>query len=531
MKKISFIIIILILFSQNNISFALNTASVQENLFSQKYQNDRSYTKQKLIENFKLNELKKTLLTPSNDSFIYNFISTDIQLFVTNNDFEFVQWNDIKRLIFTNYYDVRKSDYNFLKGKKWIIVNVTWTNTFMFIEDYEVETKIPYSKLSKYTKWYITENSKYFLENEVYYSYIFNNSLYYKSESYWLYLKLIWDISNYIFYKRADWKYAFIKDYKKVKVISSYIIESISWKYEFLRELTDDVLSPWFKNNKIQDYDEDFKKLKKESIELTKWLGRDDKIKKIYNYVLENTSYSKKIDFSNKQLFSWIDTYKNKEWICLGYTKLFIYMLDFSWVDNVEVVRWDVIDAIDFPTVWHAWVKIGDYYYDPTFDDPIWTNKTRKYSDYKYFKLPKDIFYTNRYENITTPSDLKTTTLDYRKNLVKENISKLVSKYRNYWFNLLKPYVFRENNNLSYNESITINKLTKIKTFYKVKNNYLDIDWKKYPILSLNYIVLKDENLETALEQINYDIDKYYFLDFDLWNWNKEYRLAINIKF
>jgi len=30
-----------------------------------------------------------------------------------------------------------------------------------------------------------------------------------------------------------------------------------------------------------------------------------------------------------------------------------------------------VIDAADFPNIGHAWLRIDDKYYDPTFDDPV----------------------------------------------------------------------------------------------------------------------------------------------------------------
>lgn len=48
-----------------------------------------------------------------------------------------------------------------------------------------------------------------------------------------------------------------------------------------------------------------------------------------------------------------------------------LYMLNYAGVHDVEVIRGHVIDAQDFPTIGHAWIRIGDRYYDPTFDDPI----------------------------------------------------------------------------------------------------------------------------------------------------------------
>ncbi len=49
----------------------------------------------------------------------------------------------------------------------------------------------------------------------------------------------------------------------------------------------------------------------------------------------------------------------------------------FAGVQNSIMIKWNVIDAQDFPNIWHVWLRIGEYYYDPTFDDPIWTNNTK----------------------------------------------------------------------------------------------------------------------------------------------------------
>jgi hypothetical protein len=35
-------------------------------------------------------------------------------------------------------------------------------------------------------------------------------------------------------------------------------------------------------------------------------------------------------------------------------------------------------------------------YYDPTYDDPIQDNFERKESDYRYFALPKELYYIAR---------------------------------------------------------------------------------------------------------------------------------------
>ena len=227
----------------------------------------------------------------------------------------------------------------------------------------------------------------------------------------------------------------------------------------------------------------------------------------------------------NKEIFSWIDTYKNKNWICWWYTKLYVYMLSFAWVSGAKVIRWDVLDAPDFPNIGHAWVKIWTSYYDPTFDDPVWAIKTKTYSEYKYFWLPKDIFYTNKYDYWTLPSYLKTESLESRENLIRDSLSKLIPKYESKNYLLLKPFTFRINNGLNYNEKITIEKLKTIIPYYEVNNyEYIENNQVK-KISNIDYYTTNDSNLEILLEQVGYNVDWLKLFKWDDWN----YRLSYNV--
>jgi hypothetical protein len=402
------------------------------------------------------------------------------------------------------------------------------------VEEYNIEEKIPYSKLYNYTKWFITYKTPYLFEDNAYYTYAFDNFKFFKDE-YWLYIKSLsnfWDISKYILFTKEDWKYVFLTNYKRIKLVGSDIVYGLPWKYNFLKEvLNDTVPTSKITDVSINDNDVDLKHIKEESVLITKWLNEDDKVKKIYSRILDSISYSKKIDFSNNKIFSWIFTYKNKDGVCTWYSKLFLYMLSFSWIDNVEVMRWNVIDAQDFPDVWHAWIKKWNYYYDPTFDDPVWWDKTLEFTEYKYYKLPKDLFYTNRYDDEETPNDLKTKNLEYRINIVKKNLFYLVNKYKDVNYVLLKPYVFRLKYWFWYDEKITISKIKRIKPVYKVIDNYLEKDWQKKFITNLYYYTLTDDNFEIFLDQFNYNLDNFTFLEWNFWNWQKEYRAWKGIKF
>lgn len=281
----------------------------------------------------------------------------------------------------------------------------------------------------------ILKNNNLVLENWVWYTYVYTKYHWFwkwiiPSENdlidWWLdketTVLLLWD-SNWVM---------FATNYKKVKLISNYIISGISNKQAFLNELVDE------KKYLQEDTDSLFTKLKTDSLSITNWANNSQKIQKIYDYILKNINYSKVFDINNKYIFSWIYTYKNNDGICTGYAKLYLYMLSFAWVDNAKVIKWNVIDAPNFPNIWHAWVQIWLNYYDPTFDDPIWNTSAKSSDEYNYFWLPKDLFYTNRFNYWDLPWDLKNADLQTRKNYVINELSKLQSKYSSSNYNLLK---------------------------------------------------------------------------------------------
>ena len=60
-------------------------------------------------------------------------------------------------------------------------------------------------------------------------------------------------------------------------------------------------------------------------------------------------------------------------------------MLSLAGIHDVEVIAGHVIDAADFPQIGHAWIRIGDKYYDPTFDDPVGSTQTKTQENYRFF--------------------------------------------------------------------------------------------------------------------------------------------------
>jgi hypothetical protein len=205
------------------------------------------------------------------------------------------------------------------------------------------------------------------------------------------------------------------------------------------------------------------------------------------------------------------------------------YMLMFAWINDVEVIRWYVIDAQDFPDVWHAWVRIWGKYYDPTFDDPVWAIENKKAKDYKYFNLPEDLFYTNRYNEKQLPESIKTLSLEKRKKLILQNIYSISEKYKDSDYKLLKLIKFKKNHNIRYDEKITLVNFSKIIPKRSVSNfNFIE-NWVKKRIIRLSFYSIDTFDLEILLEQLDYNLNWYYFFEWYDKDWESFYRLGYNV--
>ena len=442
--------------------------------------------------------------------------------------------NFLKKLSKKLYYIIENKK---LKEDKLSLANdlIKLTNEKIFSIKFNKKLTLSNNKfdifpISKNFKNILYLEIPFFLENWIWYTYLFDS---YVSFPKWakitpsdLDFNEI-DINNNLIFIDLNENLWFIKRYKKIKLINDDIIYWIANKYNFLSNIQDDKL---FLH---EDTDLLFKKLKFESITNTKKLKRDEKIKVLYDYILNKVEYTKDIDLNDKKIFSWIHTYKNNDWTCWGYSKLFSYMLSFAWIDNNEFIKWFVIDADDFPKIWHAWVKIWDKYFDPTFDDPIWIIKTKTYDEYKFFNLPRDLFYTNRYDYLDIPEEIKNSSLEYRKKLIMKNISWLIDKYKDDNYRLTKPFDFRKKYDLGPYEDFTISKLKKIFPYTEVKNHKFIENWKAKQIKSLTYFTINDwdEEIESFLDQFNYDIEWFYLFKWHNEDWTIEYRLVNNLIF
>lgn len=233
--------------------------------------------------------------------------------------------------------------------------------------------------------------------------------------------------------------------------------------------------------NKVVSLNDNEKEIKDFVSNLTKWItNEDEKIKIIFQWITTNIKYNQTIlDLYNsdkteseinriiadkslcKSCYNWYDTFKTKNWVCEWYTELFDMMLKSIWIKDTEIISWTALWTNN--KVWsHSWNRIWSYYYDTTRDK--WTMK--------WYKLPKDIFYSTRTTNI------------YDKNLIWKD------------FNTLICWVYNSNYKNSSNKYTILSGCVKytiddIKEFvpnlYILDNNdyYTDSSWNKF---SLRYI-------------------------------------------
>lgn len=472
-------------------------------------------------------------------TFAWNDISSTVENWFNSYAEKTTKNYDISKKItffekFSNSVENILVTKNFTTNQKkivWDIIKLSNDRIFnLTLINKEKDNKI-IIKSNKLINWFknISYNKDHiFYENWEYKAYIFKWYLTFPewSELRDIDLEYNWiNKNNALLYVQDDWNIAFVKDYKKIKLISEDIVFWIAWKYNFLKELKDD------KRNLAYETDDYFKKLKTYTLEITAWKSKQEKIKSIYNYILENINYSTSFSTTDYKIFSWIDTYKNNSWVCEWYVKLMLYMLNFAWINNSEVIRWYVIDAEDFPEIWHAWLKIDNKYYDPTFDDPVWATETKKDIEYKYFWLPYDLFYTNRYTFENIPEFLKQKGLEYREDLIRKKLAPLVSKYKDDNYNILKPFIFKLNNNIDINKALDINDIKSIIWLQTVENFKFIKDSKKYSIKSYKYYIIDDYKIDNLIEQLNFNLDWYYLFYWKDENWKYDYRLAYDVEF
>lgn len=377
--------------------------------------------------------------------------------------------------------------------------------------------KIPFSRLAWEFHGFLTPEMTFIERDGYYYGYNFTTFRYY-NDIYGVFqadLDASWFSrgKDYI-YRDENGRYNFITNIKETRLISVEDVFGLPNKHLILDALREDAKAD------TQNIESTFSQIAAISKNLARWKSKSEATEEIYAWILENISYSTVLDLSDQRIFSAIETFKNKSWVCTWYTKLMLYMLAFAWVQDAEVIRWQVIDAADFPEIGHAWLRIWDRYYDPTFDDPVGAVKTKSASEYTYYGLPKDIFYANRFEYQDLPEAFKTKTDEEIRQYIFNYLTALLPKYEwvSKYDNVFAPVIYRKRYNISPLTNTTPELLAEKIWYYESDGTFRYVkNWKTKQITGIRYFIIDTENTERVLEQLWYNTD-----DLQLFLWTKE---------
>lgn len=399
---------------------------------------------------------------------------------------EFSEGWEIKRLNFSKYFIIVPNSADSLIKMEWVVTNLDGKYIFVPSDSYKIETKTPYYKLSNKVSDFYDMQKGYIEGYNEFYKYTFDSYTLPWSD-YWIY----WDsfnwkpLSSLLLIKNWD-KYYFADKFQRDTIASMKYLKDLKNRGYILKMLSD---RAWRYYNS-ETASEAIENIYKDTKRITKGLSEDEKIKAIYAFVLEKLEYD--IDGLNngdKRVYSWVESYVRWKWVCDGYTRLMALMLSFAEIYDFELKSGYPIADENFRKIGHAWLRIWNYYYDPTFDDPIGATETRVYDEYQYFKLPKDLYYIDRTDWVDTiPLLLRPKGLKARKEYVAKKYFDYIEKngatYRllKYYKNLKTLWVKSEydltlsNANSIFNKAETIDGKVYIK--WKIARNYKYFDVK-----------------------------------------------------
>ncbi len=489
-------------------------------------------TQQKVLELRERTNLRNQTQLSRHPSYVNKLLEWGRQIYIVNDVFDFVDGNTIKKVRFSKFFPIdSNSNLKQLSSTQGIILYSLWDKQYRLIPEYTLEEKIAFSELQDVFDAFITDTTNYTQEGQDFYGYVFQKFKIIQ-DTYWVFLsdleRLGISIQNHVLSRSDDGEYRFVVDFTKKKLIDEDILDGVVDKQSFLLHILDD------KIDLSRDTDRDFQKLKNTTRLLTAGKNSEEKIASVYDWVLNNVEYTREIDLEDSKIFSGIDTFVNNDGVCTGYTKLTSYMMMFAGVRDTEVIRGSVIDARDFPEIGHAWMRIGDRYYDPTFDDPVWATQNKTADQYRYYNLPRDLLYTNRFDYEDTPESYKTLSLQARNDIVAREIYTASSRYSpDSGYLLLQPAHFRKQHNISIDTQITPQVLAESIPVYRVDGNSFSFNdnGTQRQIRSLKFFSLNADNTESILNQLQYDFTDHYLFDWELPNGTREYRLWYDVVF
>lgn len=416
---------------------------------------------------------------------VAKFRSAWFKIIKLDKNWDFTENWTVKHLEYSQYFKVQEWMANAFKNRKWIIVSTK--DGYGFVEEYKIHEKIPYYKLHTKThdfydldKWYISWHNEY-------YNYKFDK-YYYLEDKYGLWQDVVngKKLSELLLVKMWD-KYVFADVYERQKIANKKYIKDLKNRGYILKSMSErawNTYNAWEVDSVIEEIYLDTQKV------IKGLASKEEKIKAIYAFVLDRVEYDVKgLNEWDKRVYSGLETYKRRAWVCDWYTRLMAIMLSFAWIYDFELKRWYPIADENFLKIGHAWLKIWDKYYDPTFDDPIGIKESRSFSEYQYFALPKDLYYIDRTDWLdTAPLLLRAKSLKAREEYVaKKYFSYIDKKWSD--FRLLKYYNNLKLLGVNSEGELTTSNLANIFKKADFMWNKLYIDWKR--VSSYKYFTIR----------------------------------------
>ena len=135
--------------------------------------------------------------------------------------------------------------------------------------------------------------------------------------------------------------------------------------------------------------------MQKKVIELSKWAkSQTQKLSAIYERIIQNIGYDQNRQNNLSGFYAnsvGIMSYRNKKGICGGIADIFWIMAFYAGETNIKREDGRLINKIG-----HVRMKVGDLYYDPTFDIGLRQDGVTTSWTYYYFALPQNVMYLDR---------------------------------------------------------------------------------------------------------------------------------------
>lgn len=302
-----------------------------------------------------------------------------------DKNMEFVEHGSYYRVKFSQYYEIKWNVPISLYLELWWLKNEVlirqWDVFKLSSWGYIIEKKYSIKDLTQKVlfSWYWTWNMIFENKNWYYIVYWLYRYKFYTIPKTWIYISeypWVSDLSKVILLQQKD-KYILATWFEENKLFNTSLLLNNENPALILT-------SVWLDNYfyKTKDIESIFTTIKNKTTEIIKTAKNDnEKISAIYSWITWNINYDNyttrylKWEFSesvylanvNKSVFSWLETFRNKSWVCDGYSKLMQYMLWFAWINNVSIEIGNA-DIGKWKQIPHARIKIGNLYYDPTWD-------------------------------------------------------------------------------------------------------------------------------------------------------------------